>query len=91
MKEEYKDKTKEQLINDLAGLRQRIAELEALENERKRAEEEEREALLKGVEETNRKLAERAKELEETRLATLNIAHDLEEARREAENAKEKG
>jgi PAS domain S-box-containing protein len=28
MKEEYKDKTKEQLINELVGLRQRIAELE---------------------------------------------------------------
>ncbi|MEA1956961.1 MAG: hypothetical protein U9N01_01190 [Euryarchaeota archaeon] len=43
MKEEYKDKTKEQLINDLVELRQRIAELEAPENERKRAEEEEEE------------------------------------------------
>jgi PAS domain-containing protein len=43
MKEEYKDKTKEQLINDLVVLYQRIAELEASENERKRAEEELRE------------------------------------------------
>jgi len=34
-----KDKTKEQLINELAELRQRIAELEASETERKRAEE----------------------------------------------------
>jgi len=33
------DKTKEQLINELAGMRQRIAELEALETERRRAEE----------------------------------------------------
>ena len=32
-------KTKEQLINELAELRQRIAELEAAETERKRAEE----------------------------------------------------
>jgi len=36
MKEEYKDKTKEQLINELVGLSQRIAELEASENEKKR-------------------------------------------------------
>ena len=33
------DKTKEQLINELAGLRQRVAELETLESERKRVEE----------------------------------------------------
>jgi PAS domain S-box-containing protein len=33
------DKTKEQLINELAQMRQRIAELEALETEHKRAEE----------------------------------------------------
>ena len=51
--------------------------------------EKERVALLKGVGETNRKLAERAKELEETRLATLNIAQDLEVAREEAEKTKE--
>jgi PAS domain S-box-containing protein len=38
MKEEYKDKTKEQLINDLVGLRQRIAELEKVEAERKQLE-----------------------------------------------------
>jgi PAS domain S-box-containing protein len=38
MKDEHK--TKEQLINELAELRQRIAELEAIEAERKRAEEE---------------------------------------------------
>ncbi len=35
MKEEYKDKTKEQLINALVGLRQRITELEASENEKR--------------------------------------------------------
>jgi PAS domain S-box-containing protein len=34
-----KDKTKEQLINELTELRQRVTELEALEVERKRAEE----------------------------------------------------
>ena len=34
------DKTKEQLIKELAGLRRRIASVEALEGERKRAEEE---------------------------------------------------
>jgi len=43
MKEEYKDKTKEQLINDLVELYQRIAELEKAKTERKRAEEELRE------------------------------------------------
>ncbi len=32
------DKTKEQLVNELAELRQRIAELEALETERLSAE-----------------------------------------------------
>ncbi len=35
-----KDKTKGQLVNELADLRQRVAELETLETERKRAEEE---------------------------------------------------
>jgi hypothetical protein len=34
-----KDKTEEQLINELVEMRQRIAELEALEIKRKRAEE----------------------------------------------------
>lgn len=36
---EGEDKTKEQLVNELASMRQRIAELEAAETERKRAEE----------------------------------------------------
>jgi PAS domain S-box-containing protein len=36
---EDRDRTKEQLIDELVGLRQRIAELEATETERKRAEE----------------------------------------------------
>ena len=44
MKEEYKDKTKEQLINDLVGLRQRIAELEKAEEERNK--------LLKAIDTT---------------------------------------
>jgi PAS domain S-box-containing protein len=51
MKEEYKDKTKEQLINDLVELRQQIAELEKEKIERKRAEEE-RNKLLKAIETT---------------------------------------
>jgi len=50
MKEEYKDKTKGQLINKLVVLRQRIAELEASENERKQAEEK----LMKKTEELER-------------------------------------
>ncbi len=37
-------KTKERLVNELAELRQRIAELEASETERKRAEEAPRES-----------------------------------------------
>ena len=53
MKEEYKDKTKKQLINELVELRQRIAELEASENERKRVEEE-----LRGSQEHSRFLAD---------------------------------
>lgn len=55
MKDE--DKTKEQLINELAKLRQRIAELETLETDRKRAEQE-RERL-------NAELAMKNKELEQ--------------------------
>ncbi len=51
--------------------------------------EEEREAALNNLAETNMKLEERAKELEGARLATLNIAEDLDEARIEAEKAKE--
>ncbi|MCK4730837.1 MAG: PAS domain S-box protein, partial [Methanophagales archaeon] len=49
----------------------------------------EREALIKDLEKNNQKLVERTKESEETRLATLNMAQDLDEARREAEKAKE--
>jgi PAS domain S-box-containing protein len=50
-----KDKTKEQLINELVGLRQRVTELEASEAERKQAEqalresEEELRAIFDGV------------------------------------------
>ena len=54
----------------------------------KRKVEEEREAALNNLAETNMKLEERAKELEGARLATLNIAEDLDEARIEAEKAK---
>ena len=57
-------KTKEQLINELAELRQRIAELEATETERKRAEE---------------ALCRQAKELTTLQATVLDItaAHDL--------------
>ncbi len=55
----------------------------------KRKVEEEREAALNNLAETNMKLEERANELEGARLATLNIAEDLDEARIEAEKAKE--
>ena len=41
----YKDKTKEQLINELAELHQRIEDLEAEATKRKKAEESLREAL----------------------------------------------
>ena len=53
MKDERK--TKEQLINELAELRQRIAELEALETERRRAEE-----ALRESEERHRTLIEQS-------------------------------
>ena len=45
------DKTKEQLINELVEMRQRVAELEAVDTERKRAEREveERRLYLEGV------------------------------------------
>jgi PAS domain S-box-containing protein len=42
----YEEKTREQLINELVELRQRIAELDAADTERKRAEEALREAHL---------------------------------------------
>ncbi len=53
----------------------------------KRKVEEERKALIEKLEENNRTLEERAKELEEAREATLNIAYDLDDARRVAEGA----
>ena len=49
------NKTKEQLIDELAGLRQRISDLEKSEVERKRAE-----AALKHSEERYRELVEKA-------------------------------
>ena len=54
--------------------------------ERKKVEEE-REALLKDIGETNRKLAERAKELEESRRATLNMAVDIEKTKQELQES----
>jgi hypothetical protein len=46
----YKDKTKEQPINELTELHQRIEDLEAEATKRKKAEESLREAkLLKGI------------------------------------------
>jgi GAF domain-containing protein len=65
MKDE--DKTREQLINELAELRQRIAELEASETERKRVEE----ALRRSLQE--------AETLRQTAVA-LTSTLDLEEA-----------
>ena len=66
MKEEYKDKTKEQPVNELVGLRQRIAELEASDNGRKQAEEE-RKRLLKELEAKNTELE----------CFTYTVSHDL--------------
>lgn len=48
---------------------------------------EEREALLKDFEETNRKLAERARELDESRRATLNMAVDIEKTKQELQES----
>ena len=62
-KEEEEDKTKEQLINELVGLRQRIAWLEASENERKHAEEALRESH------------EKLKELDKMKTDFLNVAY----------------
>ena len=62
-KEEEEDKTKEQLINELVGLRQRIAWLEASENERKHAEE------------TLRESHEKLKELNKMKTDFLNVAY----------------
>ncbi len=47
----------------------------------------EREALLKDLEKTNRKLAARAKELEESRRATLNMALDIEKTKQELQES----
>ena len=53
----YKDKTKEQRINKLAELRQRIEDLEAEATKRKKAEESLREAL-KEVKQLKKQLRE---------------------------------
>jgi PAS domain-containing protein len=44
---QYKEKTKDQLVNELVGMRQRIAELAKSETERKYAEKALRESELK--------------------------------------------
>jgi len=84
MKDEYK--TKEQLINELVELRHRIAELEAADKERERAEE----TLRQHSEHLEEMVEERAKELRDTqeqlvrreKLAALGqlaagLAHEL--------------
>jgi signal transduction histidine kinase len=67
------DKTREQLIDELVKMRQRIAELEALDTERKQAEEELRK--LHGEEKEERIKLERERE---ERLQFINaLAHEL--------------
>jgi LytS/YehU family sensor histidine kinase len=93
LEQKVAERTKELAIAN-EKLKERYNELKGAEamlqrdiSERKKIEEE-REALVKGLEETNLKLAEKAKELEESRRATLNIAEDIEKAKRGAEKAK---
>jgi nitrate/nitrite-specific signal transduction histidine kinase len=57
----YKDKTKEQLINELAELHQRIEDLEAEATKRKKAEE----ALRKAYEKMDLRVKERTEDLVE--------------------------
>ncbi len=80
------DKTKEQLINELVELRQRVAELEAAETERKRAEEalkEYSERLEEMVEERTQELREAQEQLvRREKLAVLGqlaggVGHEL--------------
>jgi len=69
----YIDKTREQLIDELVRMRQRIVELEALDSERKRAEEELRKLHEQEREERIRLEKERRK-----RLQFINaLAHEL--------------
>lgn len=62
-----------------AALRMDIAKRREMENER--------EILLKDLEKTNRKLAEKVKELEESRRATLNMALDIEKTKQELQES----
>jgi transcriptional regulator with GAF, ATPase, and Fis domain len=75
----HKDKTKEQLINELAELHQRIEDLEAEATKRKKAEE----ALRKAYDEMDLRVKERTEDLVE---ANQQLLREIEE-RKKAEEA----
>jgi transcriptional regulator with GAF, ATPase, and Fis domain len=75
----YKDKTKEQLINELTELHQRIEDLEAEATKRKKAEE----ALRKAYDEMDLRVKERTEDLVE---ANQQLLREIEE-RKKAEEA----
>ena len=78
----YKDKTKEQLINELAELHQRIEDLEAEATKRKKAEE----ALRKAYDEMDLRVKERTEDLVE---ANEQLLREIEERKKAEESLRE--
>ncbi len=78
----YKDKTKEQLINELAELHQRIEDLEAEATKRKKAEE----ALRKAYDEMDLRVKERTEDLVE---ANQQLLREIEERKKAEELLRE--